>query len=170
MLIFIDEANAEDCWFPRNCGSWQRMREAVHRHFLLICHSGGGAGMYLPLSLNTSCKHEEGCSLGRVSEWTLKALILVLTGPLLMAVSPLSLQFLSTLFAPLNFVMEKVESILPSSLWHQLTRIWGRLQPPLSSSSAGSLCQLLMDCRKACLWKRETPLRSETVHGLSVPY
>ncbi|XP_059253493.1 suppressor of tumorigenicity 7 protein [Mustela nigripes] len=31
--------------------------------------------------------------------------------------------FLSTLFAPLNFVMEKVESILPSSLWHQLTRI-----------------------------------------------
>ena len=32
-------------------------------------------------------------------------------------------QFLSTLFAPLNFVMEKVESILPSSLWHQLTRI-----------------------------------------------
>lgn len=34
-----------------------------------------------------------------------------------------SLQFLSTLFAPLNFVMEKVESILPSSLWHQLTRI-----------------------------------------------
>lgn len=39
------------------------------------------------------------------------------------AVSPLSLQFLSTLFAPLNFVMEKVESILPSSLWHQLTRI-----------------------------------------------
>lgn len=35
----------------------------------------------------------------------------------------ISLQFLSTLFAPLNFVMEKVESILPSSLWHQLTRI-----------------------------------------------
>lgn len=33
------------------------------------------------------------------------------------------LQFLSTLFAPLNFIMEKVESILPSSLWHQLTRI-----------------------------------------------
>lgn len=32
-------------------------------------------------------------------------------------------QFLSTLFAPLNFIMEKVESILPSSLWHQLTRI-----------------------------------------------
>ncbi|XP_026030495.1 suppressor of tumorigenicity 7 protein homolog isoform X1 [Astatotilapia calliptera] len=31
--------------------------------------------------------------------------------------------FLSTLFAPLNFIMEKVESILPSSLWHQLTRI-----------------------------------------------
>uniref|UniRef100_A0A2K6EMG5 Suppressor of tumorigenicity 7 protein n=1 Tax=Propithecus coquereli TaxID=379532 RepID=A0A2K6EMG5_PROCO len=31
--------------------------------------------------------------------------------------------FLSTLFAPLNFVMEKVESVLPSSLWHQLTRI-----------------------------------------------
>ncbi|XP_074124315.1 suppressor of tumorigenicity 7 protein isoform X2 [Sminthopsis crassicaudata] len=31
--------------------------------------------------------------------------------------------FLSTLFAPLNFVMEKVEGILPSSLWHQLTRI-----------------------------------------------
>uniref|UniRef100_A0A8C6X9B9 Suppression of tumorigenicity 7 n=1 Tax=Naja naja TaxID=35670 RepID=A0A8C6X9B9_NAJNA len=31
--------------------------------------------------------------------------------------------FLSTLFAPLNFVMEKVESFLPSSLWHQLTRI-----------------------------------------------
>ncbi|XP_016052411.1 PREDICTED: suppressor of tumorigenicity 7 protein-like isoform X2 [Miniopterus natalensis] len=31
--------------------------------------------------------------------------------------------FLSTLFAPLNFVMDKVESILPSSLWHQLTRI-----------------------------------------------
>lgn len=38
-------------------------------------------------------------------------------------VYPISLQFLSTLFAPLNFVMEKVESILPSSLWHQLTRI-----------------------------------------------
>lgn len=34
--------------------------------------------------------------------------------------------FLSTLFAPLNFIMEKVESILPSSLWHQLTRIWLR--------------------------------------------
>ncbi|TNN35486.1 Suppressor of tumorigenicity 7 [Liparis tanakae] len=32
-------------------------------------------------------------------------------------------KFLSTLFAPLNFIMEKVESILPSSLWHQLTRI-----------------------------------------------
>ncbi|MBN3319216.1 ST7 protein, partial [Atractosteus spatula] len=31
--------------------------------------------------------------------------------------------FLSTLFAPLNFIMEKVENILPSSLWHQLTRI-----------------------------------------------
>uniref|UniRef100_A0A8C5A1C1 Suppression of tumorigenicity 7 n=1 Tax=Gadus morhua TaxID=8049 RepID=A0A8C5A1C1_GADMO len=31
--------------------------------------------------------------------------------------------FLSTLFAPLNFIMEKVESLLPSSLWHQLTRI-----------------------------------------------
>ncbi|XP_030624203.1 suppressor of tumorigenicity 7 protein homolog isoform X4 [Chanos chanos] len=31
--------------------------------------------------------------------------------------------FLSTLFAPLNFIMEKVESILPSSLWHQLPRI-----------------------------------------------
>ncbi|KAG9335860.1 hypothetical protein JZ751_003517 [Albula glossodonta] len=31
--------------------------------------------------------------------------------------------FLSTLFAPLNFIMEKVESVLPSSLWHQLTRI-----------------------------------------------
>ncbi|XP_026108215.1 suppressor of tumorigenicity 7 protein homolog [Carassius auratus] len=31
--------------------------------------------------------------------------------------------FLSTLFAPLSFIMEKVESILPSSLWHQLTRI-----------------------------------------------
>uniref|UniRef100_A0A4W4DWH4 Suppression of tumorigenicity 7 n=1 Tax=Electrophorus electricus TaxID=8005 RepID=A0A4W4DWH4_ELEEL len=31
--------------------------------------------------------------------------------------------FLSTLFAPLNFIMEKVESILPSGLWHQLTRI-----------------------------------------------
>uniref|UniRef100_A0A3Q2QHL4 Suppression of tumorigenicity 7 n=1 Tax=Fundulus heteroclitus TaxID=8078 RepID=A0A3Q2QHL4_FUNHE len=31
--------------------------------------------------------------------------------------------FLSTLFAPLNFIMEKVESILPSSLWHQLTRM-----------------------------------------------
>uniref|UniRef100_A0AAQ4RDW5 Suppression of tumorigenicity 7 n=1 Tax=Gasterosteus aculeatus aculeatus TaxID=481459 RepID=A0AAQ4RDW5_GASAC len=33
------------------------------------------------------------------------------------------INFLSTLFAPLNFIMEKVESILPSSLWHQLTRI-----------------------------------------------
>uniref|UniRef100_A0AAR2KIF0 Suppression of tumorigenicity 7 n=1 Tax=Pygocentrus nattereri TaxID=42514 RepID=A0AAR2KIF0_PYGNA len=31
--------------------------------------------------------------------------------------------FLGTLFAPLNFIMEKVESILPSGLWHQLTRI-----------------------------------------------
>lgn len=36
-------------------------------------------------------------------------------------------QFLSTLFAPLNFIMEKVESLLPSSLWHQLTRIWSHL-------------------------------------------
>lgn len=49
------------------------------------------------------------------------------TSFLLTAVFLISLQFLSTLFAPLNFVMEKVESILPSSLWHQLTRIWGSL-------------------------------------------
>uniref|UniRef100_A0A4W3IQW2 Suppressor of tumorigenicity 7 protein-like n=1 Tax=Callorhinchus milii TaxID=7868 RepID=A0A4W3IQW2_CALMI len=31
--------------------------------------------------------------------------------------------FFSTLFAPFSFVMEKIESVLPSSLWHQLTRI-----------------------------------------------
>ncbi|XP_053110165.1 suppressor of tumorigenicity 7 protein isoform X2 [Hemicordylus capensis] len=43
--------------------------------------------------------------------------------PVVVHWSKAPLQFLSTLFAPLNFVMEKVESILPSSLWHQLTRI-----------------------------------------------
>ncbi|XP_072419996.1 suppressor of tumorigenicity 7 protein homolog isoform X1 [Chiloscyllium punctatum] len=31
--------------------------------------------------------------------------------------------FFSTLFAPFNFVMEKIESVLPSSFWHLLTRI-----------------------------------------------
>ncbi|XP_043932135.1 suppressor of tumorigenicity 7 protein homolog [Protopterus annectens] len=31
--------------------------------------------------------------------------------------------FFSTLFAPFNFVMEKMETFMPSSLWHQLTRI-----------------------------------------------
>ncbi|XP_005987754.1 suppressor of tumorigenicity 7 protein homolog [Latimeria chalumnae] len=31
--------------------------------------------------------------------------------------------FFSTLFAPFNFVMEKIESFMPSSFWHQLTRI-----------------------------------------------
>ncbi|MGH0149548.1 UNVERIFIED_CONTAM: hypothetical protein FKN15_024301 [Acipenser sinensis] len=33
------------------------------------------------------------------------------------------LQFFSTLFAPLNFAMEKIEHFMPSSFWHQLTRI-----------------------------------------------
>ncbi|XP_061113193.1 suppressor of tumorigenicity 7 protein-like [Conger conger] len=31
--------------------------------------------------------------------------------------------FFSTLFAPLGFVMDKMESFMPSSFWHQLTRI-----------------------------------------------
>ncbi|XP_067863790.1 suppressor of tumorigenicity 7 protein homolog isoform X1 [Heptranchias perlo] len=31
--------------------------------------------------------------------------------------------FFSTLFAPFNFVMEKIESVLPTSFWHLLTRI-----------------------------------------------
>ncbi|MBN3306994.1 suppressor of tumorigenicity 7 protein-like [Amia ocellicauda] len=31
--------------------------------------------------------------------------------------------FFSTLFAPLNFFMDKMESFMPSSFWHQLTRI-----------------------------------------------
>ncbi|XP_058860545.1 suppressor of tumorigenicity 7 protein homolog isoform X1 [Acipenser ruthenus] len=31
--------------------------------------------------------------------------------------------FFSTLFAPLNFAMEKIENFMPSSFWHQLTRI-----------------------------------------------
>ncbi|XP_075930361.1 suppressor of tumorigenicity 7 protein isoform X3 [Petromyzon marinus] len=31
--------------------------------------------------------------------------------------------FFSTLFAPFNFMVEKIESFLPSSLWHHLTRI-----------------------------------------------
>lgn len=33
-------------------------------------------------------------------------------------------QFFSTLFAPLGFFADKMESFMPSSFWHQLTRIW----------------------------------------------
>lgn len=36
------------------------------------------------------------------------------------------LQFFSTLFAPLGFFADKMESFMPSSFWHQLTRIWAR--------------------------------------------
>lgn len=36
-------------------------------------------------------------------------------------------QFFSTLFAPLGFFADKMESFMPSSFWHQLTRIWPRL-------------------------------------------
>lgn len=68
----------------------------------------------------------------------------------------ISLQFLSTLFAPLNFVMEKVESILPSSLWHQLTRIWGSM--PADWLPWHLLCQHFVDHKKAWL-KREAVIR-----------
>lgn len=33
-------------------------------------------------------------------------------------------QFFSTLFAPLGFFADKMENFMPSSFWHQLTRIW----------------------------------------------
>jgi len=36
-------------------------------------------------------------------------------------------QFFSTLFAPLGFFADKMESFMPSSFWHQLTRIWPHL-------------------------------------------
>lgn len=39
-----------------------------------------------------------------------------------------SFQFFSTLFAPLGFFADKMESFMPSSFWHQLTQIW----PPLT--------------------------------------
>ncbi len=38
-----------------------------------------------------------------------------------------SFQFFSTLFAPLGFFADKMESFMPSSFWHQLTRIWPHL-------------------------------------------
>lgn len=78
----------------------------------------------------------------------------------------LALQFLSTLFAPLNFVMEKVESILPSSLWHQLTRIWMKANSP-QWLSWHFLCQLLVDHQKAWLFfKREAVSQLKTLHCL----
>lgn len=40
-------------------------------------------------------------------------------------------QFFSTLFAPLGFFADKMESFMPSSFWHQLTRIWARNQQAL---------------------------------------
>lgn len=40
-------------------------------------------------------------------------------------------QFFSTLFAPLGFFADKMESFMPSSFWHQLTRIWAQNQQTL---------------------------------------
>lgn len=66
-----------------------------------------------------------------------------------------SLQFLSTLFAPLNFIMEKVESILPSSLWHQLTRIWPPTRPDQNQTQDQELTSIQTETAE---------LKSRTLH------
>lgn len=61
-------------------------------------------------------------------------------------------QFFSTLFAPLGFFADKMESFMPSSFWHQLTRIWAQnpADAPtafalLSPASPSTWC-ILKDC------------------------
>lgn len=90
------------------------------------------------------------------------------------------LQFFSTLFAPLGFFADKMESFMPSSFWHQLTRIWARTRRRkkkafalLSSASPSTRCIVTDYVNWGCIntaialgWWSPTPFqRPEFFHS-----
>lgn len=50
ILIFMVGGKLNTASISGTVADVRGLSEAVSRHFLLICHAGGGAGMHLPLS------------------------------------------------------------------------------------------------------------------------